>query len=338
MKVVAYSTKEFEKEFLARANNKQHEITLISNPLSPETAIYAEGKDAVLVFTNDDVSGPVIEKLADLGIKYIATRSVATDHIDKLAAEKRQIKLANVPVHYPQAIAEYTILLCLSLSRKLVQTVNSSVEFDFRIDKHIGFNFVGKTVGILGLGHIGLAAAAIFKAMGCRVIAHDIAFPENAQDVEQKTLDEVLSESDIISIHLPLNTETKYIINQQSISKMKNGVMLINTGRGQLIKTSDLPRALKSGKIAYLGLDVYEFEKSLFFTDHRSDAIKDPLLLELMSFPNVIISPHQAFLTYEVLQQTANQTIKNLDNWQASKCAGSACISADACRNEFVKD
>ena len=332
MKAVAYSIKEFEKEFIARANQKQHEITLISNPLSIETIVYAEGKDAVLVFTNDDVSAPVIDKLADLGIKYIATRSVGTEHIDKEAAGKRKIKLANVPSYSPQAIAEYAVMLGLSLSRKLVHTVNSSIHFDFRIDQHIGFNFYGKTVGLIGLGNIGQAAATIFKGLGCRILGHDIAFPTNLEGVEDRSLDQLLQESDIISLHVPLTADTRHLINQENISKMKNGVMLINTGRGGLIKTSDLPRALKSGKIAYLGLDVYEFEKGLFFSDHSGDSAKDTLLEELMSFPNVIISPHQAFLTSEALQEIANQTIRNLDNWQADKCAGKACACADACR------
>ncbi len=334
MKVVAYSTKEFEKEFLALANHRKHEITLISNPLSTETAIYAKGKEAVLVFTNDDVSASVIDKLGDLGIKYIATRSVATDHIDIEAAGKRNIKLANVPSHSPQATAEYAVMLALSLSRKLVPTVNSSKEFDFRIDQHIGFNFYGKTTGIIGLGHVGKATAKIFKGLGCKVLGHDINFPSDLRGVEQRSLDQLLEASDVISLHVPLTPETKYMINQHSISKMKDGVMLINTGRGGIIKTSDLPRALKSGKIAYLGLDVYEFEKGLFFTDHREDSVKDPLLAELMSFPNVIISPHQAFLTIEALQEIANQTIRNLDSWQADKCAGEACACAVSCRGD----
>ncbi len=338
MKVVAYSIKEFEKEFLARANHKQHEITLISNPLSTETAMYAEGKDAVLVFTNDDVSAPVINQLSNFGIKYIATRSVGTDHIDKEAAAKGNIKLANVPSYSPEAIAEYAVMLCLSLSRKLVPTANSAPEFDFRIDTHIGFNFFGKTVGIIGLGRIGMAAARIFKGLGCRVLAYDIDFPPHTEGIEKRTLDELYQGSDIISLHLPLTSDTRYFINQQSLSKMKNGVMLINTGRGALIKTSDLPRALKSGKIGYLGLDVYENEKGLFFTDHRKDLIKDQLLLELMSFPNVIISPHQAFLTYEALQQIANQTIKNLDCWQAELCTGQACACANSCRSEAIRE
>jgi D-lactate dehydrogenase len=336
MKVVAYSVKEFEKEFLARANKKQHDITLISNPLSIETAIYAEGKEAVVVFTNDDVSEAVINKLADLGIKYIATRSLETDHIDRKTAGLRKIKLANVPSFSPQSIAEYAVMLALSLSRKIVPTVNSSKEFDFRIDQHIGFNFFGKTVGIIGLGHVGQATAAIYKGLGCKVISYDINFPEFLNGVETRELDQLLKESDIISLHVSLNSETRHIINNQSLSKMKDGVMLINTGSGELIKTSELLKALKSRKIAYLGLDGYEFEKSLFFADHRKDDIKDAVLEELISYPNVIISPHQAFLTREALQEIANLTIKNLDNWHAGKCSGKACVCYDGCKKALA--
>lgn len=332
MKVVAYSIKEFEKEFLARANNKQHDITLISNSLSLETVIYAEGKEAVVVFTNDDVSEAVIHKLADLGIKYIATRSLETDHIDRKAASLRQIKVANVPSFSPESIAEYAVMLALSLSRKIVPTVNSSREFDFRIDHHIGFNFYGKTVGIIGLGNVGKATAAIYKGMGCRVIGYDINYPESLEGVEKSSLDQVLEESDIISLHIPINSDTRHLINNQSLNKMKDGMMLINTSSGELIKSSDVLRALKSRKIAYLGLDGYEFEKSLFFTDHRSDDKKDNILEQLLSLPNVIISPHQAFLTKEALQEIANLTIKNLDNWHAGKCSGKACACYDGCR------
>jgi D-lactate dehydrogenase len=332
MKVVAYSIKEFEKEFLARANKKQHDITLISNSLSLETVMYAEGKEAVLVFTNDDVSEAVINKLADLGIKYIATRSLETDHIDRKAASLRQMKVANVPSFSPESIAEYSVMLALSLSRKIVQTVNSSKEFDFRIDHHIGFNFHGKTVGIIGLGNVGRATVAIYKGMGCRVLGYDINYPELLEGVEKSTLDTLLAESDIISLHVPIGSETKHLINNQSLSKMKNGVMLINTSSGELIKSRDVINALKSRKIAYLGLDGYEFEKSLFFTDHRNNHNKDNILEQLMSFPNVIISPHQAFLTKEALQEIANLTIKNLDNWHEGKCSGKACACYDGCR------
>ena len=202
MRVVAYSIKNFEKEFLAKANQKKHDITLISNPLSLKTAVYAEGKDAVIVFTNDDLSASVINKLADMGIKYIATRSVGTDHIDAEAAAKRNIKVANIPAYSPEAIAEFAVTLALALGRKLIPTVDQCRVFDFSMDHHIGFNFHGKTVGIIGLGHIGLATASIFKGFGCRILGYDISPSPKTPYIKTVDLDTRLKESDIISLHL----------------------------------------------------------------------------------------------------------------------------------------
>jgi D-lactate dehydrogenase len=319
MKVVAYSIKAFEKEFLAKANQKKHDITLISNPLSLETTAYADGKDAVIVFTNDDVSAPVVNKLADMGIKFIATRSAGTDHIDQKTAAKRSIKIANVPAYSPQAIAEHAVALALSLNRHIIQSHQNGQMFNFKLDGLTGFNFYGKTVGLIGLGHIGQAVAAIFNGFVCRVIGYDVVVPENLVKIEVVSFEEVLQQSDIISLHVPLTPETKYLINASTIAKMKDCVMLINTSRGALIKTIDALEALERGKIGYLGLDVYEFEKGLFFEDHQNDLIKDSLLEKLMAHPNVLITPHQAFLTNEALQQIADQTIKNLDLWQQEK-------------------
>jgi D-lactate dehydrogenase len=330
MKVVAYSVRHFEKELIAKANQKKHDITLISNTLDVETAIYAEGKDAAIVFTNDDVSAPVINKLADLGIKYIATRSVGTDHIDREAAAKRGIKIANVPSYSAEAIAEYAAMLALSLGRKIIPTVDQVRNFDFRIDEHIGFNFFGKTVGIIGLGQIGKAAAKIFIGLGCKVIAYDIS-AQNMKDVRMVDIDMLCAKSDIISLHVPLNNSTKHLVNKKSLSKMKDGVMLINTSRGAVINTEDVLTALSNKKIGALGLDVYELEKGLFFFDHRSDTTRDPVIEQLLSFQNVILSPHQAFLTKEALQEIALKTIANLDKWQQNKCVGNACVCTKDC-------
>ena len=331
MKVVAYSINPFEKEFLIRANQKKHDITLISNALSIETATYAEGKDAVLVFTNDDVSENVVNKLAGLGVKFIATRSKGTDHINKKAAEKRGIKLANVPAYSPQAIAEHTVALALALGRHLIASNKHTHNFDFSLNELIGFNFNGKTVGIIGLGEIGLATANIFRGLGCRVIGHDIQLPKKVIDIEIIALDELLKQADILSLHVPLTEQTRHIINKDAISLMKPNVMLLNTSRGGLIDTKEVLKALENGKIGYLGLDVYEFEKGLFFQDHEHDKHKDVLLKKLIAYPNVLVTPHQAFLTREALQEIANQTIKNLDLWQEEKCVGNACACNKNC-------
>jgi D-lactate dehydrogenase len=332
MKVVAYSVEPFEKEFLAKANQKKHDITLISNPLSPETALYAEGKDAVVVFTNDDVSVQVIAKLAGMGIKYIVTRSAGTDHIDKQAASTHGIKIANVPVYSPHAIAEHTAALALSLNRQIIKAHEHGRHFDFRQDGLIGFNFYGKTVGLVGLGNTGQAVANIFTGLGCKVIGYDIVPPENIPNINLVTLDKLWKQSDIISLHAPLNSVTRHIINTNVLEKIKTGVMLLNTSRGGLLNTNDVLKALYSGKIGYLGIDVYEYEKGLFFENHEHDTEKDLLLQDLMNYPNVLVTPHQAYLTHEALQQIADQTIKNLDLWQQDKCVGKACLCAQNCR------
>lgn len=337
MKVVAYSIKPFEKEFLIRANRKKHDITLISNPLGIETVSFAAGKDAVLVLANDDVSASVINKLAAFGIKYIATRSAGTDHIDKSAVENKGIKLANLPGYSPEAVAEHTALLVLALSRKLVRANEQVHNFDFRLDELIGFNLNGKTVGIIGMGPTGLAVAAIFKGFGCRVLGYDIDSKIGHDHVPLVELGKLLAESDIISLHAPLNNETKGMINKSAITQMKDGVMLINTSSGGLIKTTDVLNALDSGKIGYLGLDVYESEKDLFFEGYKNDDQKDALLKKLIDHPNALITPHQGFLTKEALQEIANQTINNLDLWQQEKCAGKACASDKKC-NEKTSD
>ncbi len=325
MRATAYSINSFEKEYLAKANKMNHDISLRAEALSVETTDLAAGTEAVLVFTSDDVSASVINALADLGIKYVVTRSTGTDHIDLEAAENRGIKVANVPSYSPQAIAEQAVMLALALSRKLVPTSLLVREFDFTIEKHIGFNFHGKTVGLIGLGSIGKAAAAIFNGLGCHVLAYDIDEIPATGEVELVTLDELFQRSDIISLHAPLNAGTRYMINKESISKMKDGVMLINTARGGLINTKDALFKLEEGKIGYLGLDVYEFEKGLFFEDHRKDLTKDLLIQKLIAYSNVIVTPHQGFLTHEALEEIAQKTMDSMDLWQ-SQYADSGAI------------
>lgn len=325
MRVVAYSIKNFEKELLAKANQRKHDITLISNALSLETALYAEGKDAVIVFTNDDLSAPVINKLADMGIKFIATRSVGIDHIDLKAAKKRNIQVANIPAYSPEAIAEFAVTLALALGRKLIPTVEKCRTFDFSAEQHLGFNFHGKTVGIVGLGNTGMATSTIFKGFGCHILGYDVSPLTKVAHVKKVGIDKLLQESDIISLHIPLDTNTHYFINEETIAKMKPGVMLINTSRGGLINTRDALKALDSGQIGYLGLDVYEHDKGLFLSDHHLDKTKDTLLENLMRHPNVIVTPHQAFLTIEALHQIAQQTIHTLDHWQKNNSANKVC-------------
>lgn len=337
MKAVAYSIRPFEKEYLAKANQKKHDITLISNPLNPDTTSYAEGKDAVIVFTNDNVNANVIANLAGRGVKYIITRSTGTDHIDKEAADKYNIKVSNVPYYSPQAIAEHSVALAFALNRKLVKADKNSHNFDFRNEELIGFNFSGKTVGLIGLGQTGLAAAKIYNGLGCTVVGHDPYLQGEAQGVQSASLESLLAAADIISLHLPLTAANKYFICEDTLNRMKDGVMLINTSRGGLINTLDVLTALKKGKIRYLGLDVYEHEQGLFFEDHTNDKYKDTLLQMLMAYDNVLITPHQAYLTSEALQEIADQTITNLDNLEQKQCLGAACVCKKGCRDIIPK-
>lgn len=319
MKAVAYSIKPFEKEFIAKANQKKHEITLISNPLSVDTASYAEGKDAVIIFTEDDASGSVVDKLAKYGISYILTRSVGTDHIDKKATTKYGIKVAHVPAYSALAIAEHAVALAFALNRKLLKTNHFSRLFEFRNDELIGFNFFGKTVGIVGLGHIGKEVAKIYHGIGCKILGYDPNFQDGCPYVEQVSFDELLAGSDIISLHLPLNDKTKNLIHWDNIGKMKDGIMLINASRGAIINTRDVLAAIEKRKIGYLGLDVYEYERGQFGEKVGNDFFKDPLLKNLWEKPNVLITPHQAYLTREALQEIADKTIESLDLWQKKK-------------------
>jgi D-lactate dehydrogenase len=316
MKAIVYSIKPFEKEFFEHSNLDKHELTFESRALDIESADMAKDNLAVIVFTNDDVSATVIKKLQELGVKYVVTRSTGTDHIDKDAIITYGLSWANVPSYSPQAIAEHAVAMAFALNRRLVKSDAHSHHFDFRNDGLVGFNFSGKTVGIIGMGNTGQAAAKIFYGLGCKVLAYDPYFPENTKNVEPVTLELLFSSADVISLHLPLTADTKHLVCKETLDQMKDDIMIINTSRGALIKTTDVLEALKTGKIGYLGLDVYEYEKHLFFEDHSDDAKKDTLLVELLKHENVLITPHQAYLTKEALHEIMEVTIQHLDNWE----------------------
>ncbi|WP_017257715.1 2-hydroxyacid dehydrogenase [Pedobacter arcticus] len=335
MKAVVYSIKSFEKEYLAKANQKKHDITLISNPLGIDTVGFAQGKDAVIVFTNDDVSAPVIKKLKKLGVKYIATRSVGTDHIDCETATAVDIKIANVPSYSPQSIAEHAIALMMALNRKIFIAIQQSKELSFKLDGLQGFTMYGKTVGLIGFGQIAQFLARILNGFGCNVLVYDPyckIYPDHVKRVE---LSELYKQSNIISLNAALTDETKDMINAESISQMRKDVMLINTSRGALINTKDLVAALKKGRIASFGADVYESEKNLSFEDDQLGEDKEKSLRLLTDLPNVVVTPHQAFLTTEALQDIAAQTIKNLDLWQLGQCTGDACACTTVCEENL---
>lgn len=323
MKTIMYSVKGFEESYLLLANHNRHELTLTNKPLNLETASMAAGNEAVAVFTNDDASEPVLQKLKGMGVNYITTRSVGTDHINLEAAKKLEISVANVPEYSPYSVAEHAVTLMLGLNRKLILADKKSHAYQFELSSLIGFDMHGKTVGIIGLGTIGSVVADILHGFGCRILVYDIV--ENKAHAKQHhftyaTLDEVYAQSDIITLHLPLTPQTKHLINEASIAKMKKGVMIINTSRGPIIDTHALMDGLRSGQIGSAGLDVYEFEKGIFFKNHYSSEGKDELLLNLMNFDNVIVTGHQAFLTQEALKNIADTTIENLNEWETPIC------------------
>lgn len=319
MKTFFYSVKEFEKQYLIDANQDKHEINFSNQSLAAETAILSAGYDAVSVFTNDDASAEVLQLLRESGVRYIATRSVGTDHIDLIAAKQMDIKVGNVPSYSPYSIAEHTIGMMLALNRKLILANENAHQYQFDLAPLIGFDLNKKTVGIIGLGEIGSIVAKILNGFGCKVLVYDIKHDYTkalTQHFAYVSLDTLYAEADIITLHLPFTPQTKYLINQESIAKMKDGVMLINTSRGGIINTKEVLEALKTGKIAYLGLDVYEKERGIFFKNHEEKEKKDELLLAFLAHKNVLITGHQAFLTNEALTNIADKTIENLSDWE----------------------
>ncbi len=316
MKTAIFSTHKFEKDYLIKANNGKHELLFIDVPLSLATTGLAEGCEAVSLFVNDDASKSVLEKLAKLGVKYMVLRSAGFNNVDLKAAASLAIRVSRVPEYSPNAVAEHTIALMLALNRKLIQAHNRISELNFSLDGLIGFDMHNKTAGIIGLGKIGKLVAQILHGFGCKLLAYDTVNDQewaSLYDVTYTDVDSLCRQSDIISLHLPLSDQTKYIINKERIDTMKKGVMLINTGRGGLIHSKDVINGLKAGQIGYLGLDVYEEEKGLFFEDHSEDILQDDVIARLMSFQNVLITSHQAFLTDTALQNIAETTMHNLE-------------------------
>lgn len=331
MKVVEYSTRPFEKESLAKANHKKHDITLISNLLSEETTFYAEGKDAVIVSVRDTLSAAVINKLAVYGVKYITTRSYSTAHIDTVAAKAAHIKIAHLSENYIYSIVKHALSLVTALNAKLI-----SSQDPFKISNNSSSNnFFDFVVGIIGMGDFGLVTANVFKSFGYQVIYHDIQ-NNTPQNISQVSLDELYASADLISLRIPLNEQTKHIINKESLAKMKEGVILINTSNSYLVKLNDVLSALQKGKLGFIGMDVYEREFTHAQEKHDAEILNDSVLQELLIHPHALIIPYQEFLTAEILQEIAEETICNLDQWQANKCLGKACSCAKDCKVKNV--
>ena len=318
MKVAIFSARNYDREFLSAANAARHEIRFFEPHLNEETVGLAAGFGAVCVFVNDLVNAAVIARLASLGIRLIALRCAGYNNVDLAAAKKHGITVVRVPGYSPYAVAEHTIGLMLALNRKLHRAYNRVREGNLALDGLLGFDMHGKTAGIIGTGKIGTVAAQILTGFGCPMLAFD-PVPNDAcrsLGVRYVKLDDLLAQSDIITLHCPLTPQNKHMIDAAAIEKMKTGVMLINTSRGALLDTIAVIRALKSGKIGSLGLDVYEEEEQIFFEDRSGLIIPDDVFARLLTFPNVIVTGHQAFFTREALLNIAATTIENITRFE----------------------
>lgn len=319
MKVAFFSTKSYDKEYFDRVNSDgHHQFTYFEAALNPATAALAKDHNAVCLFVNDKADKESLEQLSANNIKLIVLRCAGFNNVDLEAAHKKNIRIARVPAYSPEAVAEHAVALILTLNRKTHKAYNRIREGNFSLEKLIGYNLHGKNAGVVGTGKIGQAFCRIMLGFGCKILAYD-KFPSEEMmkaGVLYCSLDELLSQSDIISLHCPLLPETHHLINKQSFSKMKKGVMLINTSRGAVIDTAAAIEALKNEQLGYFGIDVYEQEEKLFFRDLSERIIADDMISRLISFPNVLITSHQGFFTKEALEQIATVTLKNLNDFE----------------------
>lgn len=319
MKIAFFSTKSYDREFFdADPLSKKHQITYFEFQLNKETASFTKDFDAICVFVNDKIDAETIKILKTNGIELIVLRCAGFNNIDLKAIKENNIKVFRVPAYSPQAIAEHAVALILTLNRKTHKAYNRIRENNFSLEKLTGFNLFEKTVGVVGTGKTGAAFCKIMLGFGCKVISFDIAENESLKQmgVNYKSFEEILELSDIISLHCPLNPQTQHLIDKTAFTKMKDGVMLINTSRGAVVDTKQAIESLKSKKLGYLGIDVYEQEENLFFKDLSESIIQDDVIARLLSFPNVLITAHQGFFTQEALTQIANITLQNVEDFE----------------------
>ena len=320
MKIAFFSTQPYDKEYFDRYN-KQHEIIYFDVQLNEQTVNLVNGCTAVCAFVNDQLNASVLTALSKTGVKIIAQRCAGFNNVDIASAKENKITVVRVPAYSPHAVAEHALALIMTLNRKTHKAYNRVREGNFSLDRLTGFDLYGKTVGIIGTGKIGQCFAHIMLGLGCNVLAFDLISNKDleAQGVHYVPLIQLLKESTVVSLHCPLTEQTKQIINSDTLRMMKKGAMLINTSRGALIDTKAAIEALKSGILGYLGMDVYEQEEKLFFHDLSENVIKDDLIMRLLSFPNVLITSHQGFLTDEALTQIALVTFQNISDFEAGK-------------------
>ncbi len=324
MKVAIFSTKAYDKEYLNRANNvspSPHELMFYEAPLNIQTVQLATKASAVCCFVNDHLDKPVLEELARLGVQLIVLRCAGFNQVDVATAKKLGLYIARVAEYSPHAVAEHALGLIMMLNRNLHRAHNRIRENDYSLNGLLGFDLVNKTVAVIGTGKIGQVFANIMLGIGCKLIAYDVKPDADliAKGVRYLPLSELWPEADVISLHCPLTPETQHLINASTLTQMKTGVMLINTGRGALIDTPAVIKALKTKKVGYLGLDVYEEEGDLFFENKSNQLLQDDVFARLLTFPNVVITGHQAFFTREALTAISEITIANISHFECNE-------------------
>jgi D-lactate dehydrogenase len=323
MKVAVFSTKPYDRQVLEVANyDHEHDLVFFEVPLNRKTARLATGFSAVCVFVNDQLDAVTLEILAGHGTRLVALRCTGFNNVDLKSAASLGMTVVRVSAYSPYSVAEFAVGLILALNRKFHKAYNRVREGNFALDGLLGFDLHGRKVGVIGTGKIGFMFAQIMQGFGCKILGYDL-YPnpkfELAGVAKYVTLPEVFAQSDIISLHCPLTPETHHLINETAIAQMKRGMMLINTSRGGLIDTQAVIDALKSQKIGALGLDVYEQESDLFFEDLSNQIIQDDLFERLLTFPNVIVTGHQAFFTAEALRDIAETTLENITDIQSGR-------------------
>lgn len=328
MKVAVFSAQPYDQRFFDQVLARDYAgsgfaLTYLHAALEPATVALAQGFDAVCVFVNDVLDAQVLRALKAAGVGAVLLRCAGYNQVDLATARQLGLFVARVPAYSPEAVAEHTLALVMTLNRHTHRAYNRVRDGNFRLDGLLGFNLHGKTVGLVGTGQIGLATARIFRGFGCRVMGYD-PFPAEAFAAvgEYASLQRVLAEADIVSLHCPLGDTTRHLINARALAQMKHGAMLVNTSRGALVDTLAVIEALKSRQLGALAIDVYEQESQLFFRDRSSDHIDDEVFLRLTTFSNVLITGHQGFFTQEALEQIAQVTLANLrDHAGGEPCA-----------------
>lgn len=321
-KIAFFGAKPYDIASFDKVNEKyNYDIRYYRGHLNPNNVVLTQDTDAVCIFVNDTADAAVIDAMVDNGVKLLALRCAGFNNVD-LKAAKGKLPVVRVPAYSPYAVAEYSLALMLSLNRKIHRAYWRTRDGNFSLNGLMGFDMHGKTTGIIGTGKIARSLIRLLKGFGMRILAYDL-YPDmkfaGEEGISYVSLDELYRESDIISLHCPLTDQTKYMIDKDSIDKMKEGVMIINTGRGQLINTNDLIEGLKEKKIAAAGLDVYEEEGEYFYEDKSDKIIDDDVLARLLSFNNVIVTSHQAFFTKEALHNIAETTLQNIEDFRCHR-------------------